>query len=100
MRFRLSGQEVRSLYSTGSPGRYPSEVITAFFGALEAIEAAPSIADLEALASLACEALSDGRVSFGLSSGWVLEGQFIIDDGVEALALAITGGVLEGGQGG
>ena len=100
MRFRLSGQEVRSLYSTDSPGRYPSEVITAFFGTLEAIEAAPSMADLEALASLACEPHPDGRVLFGLPSGWCLVGQFGREEGAEVLAIAMTGGALEGGLGG
>jgi plasmid maintenance system killer protein len=100
MRFRLSAQEVRWLYSTGSPGRYPSEVITGLFGTLEAIEAAPSMADLEALASVVCETLSDGRVSFGLPSGWCLEGQFVTEEGAQVLALAMTRDVLEGGQGG
>lgn len=100
MRFRLSGQEVRSLYSTGSPGRYPSEVITAFFGTLEAIEAAPSMADLEALASLVCETHPDGRASFGLPSGWCLNAEVVPEDEATVLSIVMTRGAVKGGQGG
>lgn len=100
MRFRFSGQEVRSLYSTGSPGRYPSEVITAFFGTLEAIEAAPSMADLEALASLVCETHPNGRVSFGLPSGWRLDAEVVPEGEATVLSITMTRGAVKGGQGG
>ena len=100
MHFRLSGQEVRSLYTTGSPGRYPSEVISAFFGALEAIEAAPAIADLEALVSLSCEIQTDGRVVFGLPSDWHLEARPTTEGGAAVLIIKMFRGAAKGGPGG
>ena len=100
MRFRLSGQEVRSLYTTGSPGRYPSDVISAFFGSLEAIEAASALADLEALVSLRMETQTDGRGVFGLPSDWYLEARLITEEGVPILNIKMFRGAAKGGPGG
>jgi len=100
MRFRLSDEEVRSLYATGSPGRYPSAVISAFFGSLEAIEAASALADLEALVSLRSETQADGRVLFGLPSDWYLEARPTTEEGVAVLIIKMFRGAAKGGPGG
>lgn len=98
MRFRFSGEEVRSLYTTGTPGRYPSELISAFFGTLEAIEAAPTMADLEALASLPSGTPADGRVVFGLPAGWRLDARKATEKvGVAVLTIKLMRDVVKEG---
>jgi hypothetical protein len=80
MRFRLEGEEIRSLYATGSASRLRREVIDAIFGTIEAIEAAPGVADLRALISLRFRSRPPNRFEFGLPGGYKLAGRRVIED--------------------
>src|SRR5437588_30347 len=75
MRFRLSGREVRSLYASGVSRRFSADVIGAFFGALEAIQAAPGESDLRSLVSLSFVASRSGALRLHLRSGFWLVGR-------------------------
>ena len=87
MRFRLSGREVRSLYASGVSRRFPADVIGAFFGALEAIQAAPSETDLRALVSLSFEASRSGALRLKLRSGFWLVGRREIEQGATVFVI-------------
>ena len=81
MRFRLEGEEIRSLYATGVSSRLPREVADAIFGTLEAVEAAPGLADLRALLSLRFRNRPENRFEFGLPAGFKLAGRRAVERG-------------------
>ena len=85
MRFRLEGKEIRSLYATGVSSRVPSDVVTAIFGVLEAIEAADDLADLRSLVSLRFSNDPSGRFEFGLPSDWWLAGRHAVEAGLRLM---------------
>lgn len=87
MRFRLSGREVRSLYASGVSRRFPADVAAAFFGALEAIQAAPAETDLRALVSLSFEASRSGALRLNLRSGFWLVGRRVIEQGATVFVI-------------
>jgi plasmid maintenance system killer protein len=99
MRVRLQGEEIRSLYATGVSSRFPSDVIEAFFGALEAVEAAPKADDLHALASLRFRNEPTDHIEFGLRSGWSLVGRREFEAGIPILIMEDIRGEGEGGPG-
>jgi hypothetical protein len=73
MRFRLESEEVSSLYASGQAPGIPIDVRDAFFGVLEAVEAAVGWTDLDALFSLSPDYGPGVRVRFRLRDGWSLE---------------------------
>lgn len=87
MRFRLSGREVRSLYDTGVSRGIPADVIDAFFGVLEAIEAAPVEADLRALRSLSFVSNRSGGLRWTLRSGFWLVGRRVNEKGATVFVI-------------
>lgn len=98
MRFRLSGREVRSLYASGVSRRLPANVVDAFFGALEAIQAAPSEADLRALLSLSFETRS-AAVRLSLQSGFWLLGRRVSEGNATVLVFEEIQSPAEGYRG-
>lgn len=99
MRFRLQGEEIRSLYATGLSSRFPSDVIDAFFGTLEAVEAAPALGDLRALVSLRFRNQPGSRFEFGLLAGWRLVGRREVEAGTPVLIVEEIRGEGKGGPG-
>ncbi|NJD26890.1 MAG: hypothetical protein FIA92_01170 [Chloroflexi bacterium] len=99
MRFRLQSEEIRSLYATGRSSRFPSDVVMAIFGVLEAIEAAPGLSDLRSLASLRLTTHSTGKVEFGLSSGYTLGGRQTNEAGTLIIVIEEIRGEGKGGPG-
>lgn len=99
MRIRLLGKEVRSLYASGASDRFPGDVIPAFFGVLEAIEAAPDVADLHALVSVAFESQADGAVRFGLRAGMSLVCRTEMEDGATIFTIEKIERSAKGGPG-
>lgn len=99
MRFILQGEEIRSLYATGVSSRFTSDVIDAFFGALEAVEASPGLGDLRALVSLRFKNQPAGRFEFGLPAGWRLVGRREVEAGRPVLIVEEIRGKGKGGPG-
>lgn len=99
MRFRLQTEEIRSLYATGRSSRFPSDVVMAVFGVLEAIEAAPELTDLRSLASLRLATHSTGKVEFGLPSGYMLGGRQTNEAGTPIILIEELRGEEKGGPG-
>jgi hypothetical protein len=73
MRFRLESEEVISLYASGQAPAIPIDVREAFFGVLEAVEAAVGLTDLDALFSVSPDYGPGTRVGFPLHDGWSLQ---------------------------
>lgn len=99
MRYRLSGREVRSLYASGVSRRFPADVVGAFFGALEAIQAAPTETDLRALVSLSFETSRTGALRLNLRSGFSLVGQRVIEQGATVFVIEEIDPPAKGGPG-
>jgi plasmid maintenance system killer protein len=99
MLFRLQGEEIRSLYATGVSSRFSSDVVEAFFGTLEAVEAIPGLSDLRALASLRFRNRPTRRFEFGLPSGWRLVGRREVETGIPVLVMEEIRGEGKGGPG-
>lgn len=72
MRFRLESEEVISLYASGQAPGIPIDVRDAFFGVLEAVEAAVWFTD-DPLFSLSPAYGPGTRVRFLLNDGWSLQ---------------------------
>ena len=87
MRFRLEGEEIRSLYVTGRSSRVPSDVVVAIFGVLEAIEAAAGPADLRSLVSLRFNNHPTSQFEFGLPFDWRLVGRHVVEAGVPLMVI-------------
>jgi hypothetical protein len=75
MQFRLEGEEAASLYATGQAPEVPIDVRDAFFGVLEAVEAAVRLADLDALFSVSPDYGPGMQINFPLADGWSLQCQ-------------------------
>lgn len=87
MRFRLEGEEVISLYASGQSHRIPIDVRDAFFGVIEAIEAADGSSDLDALLSVSPEHGAGGRLRFPLADEWSLYARRELVRGEQVLAV-------------
>lgn len=98
MRIVLEGEEVSSLYASGQTPRIPTDVRDAFFGVLEAIEAATGSSDLDALLSVSPEYGPGARLRFPLDGDWSLLARRELVDGEQVIALTgISGAVSAGG---
>jgi len=98
MRFRLEGEEVSSLYASGQTSRIPTDVRDAFFGVLEAIDAAAGASDLDALLSVSPEYGPGARLRFPLDGEWSLLARRELVDGEQVIAVTgITGTVSANG---
>jgi hypothetical protein len=98
MRFRLEGEEVSSLYASGQTSRIPTDVRDAFFGVLEAIEAAAGSSDLDALLSVSPDHGPGARLRFPLDREWSLLARRELVDGEQVIAVTdIAGTVTDGG---
>jgi hypothetical protein len=75
MRFRLESEEVISLYASGQTPDIPIDVRDAFFGVLEAVEAAVRLTDLDALFSVSPDYGPGAGVRIQLHDGWSLHCQ-------------------------